>query len=281
MPVLITGAEHALGNAAARAMLAGGGEVRVYLDPLSAPQGAVESYRELGCKTARGQLDDEGLLEAALAQVHTVVHTAAEVATGPGAVLDDVASALSAAVSAGVRRFVLVSHVGAEDPRGNPWLAALAEAEELAEESPLDTVVIRRALTYGPADALTEALIDGAIGADPDAMHTPIFLADLAAALVAADARDRADGALPHLLLPLAGPDMTSLGELIAVLGGQITGGYGGTPPRTGSSQLPAHAIDLLSRDLVPDRTLPTAGTPLRTGAALVREAFGTGPPGA
>ncbi len=109
-------------------------------------------------------------------------------------------------------------------------------------------------------------------------MHAPLFLADLAAGIAAADARDRADGALPHLLVPLAGPDMTSLGELIAVLGGQITGGYGGAPARSVTRDLPAHTIELLSRDLVPDRSLPTAGTTVRVGAAIVREAFGVGP---
>jgi uncharacterized protein YbjT (DUF2867 family) len=278
MPALVTGAEHVLGVAAVRALLQGGGQVRAYLDPLGAPDGTVERLRAMGCKTARGTLDDEAFLEQALEQAHTVVHAAADVLVAPDDVLDDVASVLSAAVSAGVRRFVLVSHVGAEAPAGNAWLEALAEAEDLCVDSPLDTIVLRRALTYGPDDRLTAALIDGAAGAGPDAMHAPLFLADLAAAIVAADARDRADGALPHLLVPLAGPDMTSLGELIAVLGGQITGGYGGAPARAVTRDLPAHVIDLLSRDLVPDRSLPTAGTPVHVGARLVREAFGVGP---
>ncbi len=281
MPVLVTGAEGALGMAAISALLSSGGEVRAYLDPLAAPDGAVERLRAAGCKAARGTLDDEGFLEAALEQVHTVVHAAADVLTAPRDVLDDTASVLSAAVSAGVRRVVLMSHLGVEEPSGNPWLEALAEAEELCIDSPLDTVVLRRALTYGPRDALTAALIDGASGVAPDATHAPIYLHDLGGAVVAADDRDRADGALPHLVVPLGGPDMTSLGELIAMLGGQITGGYGGAPARTRSPLLPDHAIDLLSRDLVPERGLPTAGTSLRTGTALVRDAFGSGPGGA
>jgi uncharacterized protein YbjT (DUF2867 family) len=274
MPVLLTGAEHALGRAAVDALRRGGGELRVYVDPLAAPAGTVERFRSLGCKTARGTLDDEGFLETALEQVHTVVHAAADVATDPDDVLDDAASVLSAAVSAGVRRLVLVSHVGVEAPGGNAWLEALEEAEELCADSPVDTVVIRRTLTYGPEDRLTGVLVEGTAGADPDAMHAPIFLADLAAAVVAADARERADGTFPHLVVPLAGPDMTSLGELVASLGGRIRGAGG--PDAVGD--LPGHVVDLLSRDLVPDRRLPTAGTPLRVGAALVREAFGTGP---
>ena len=280
MPVLVTGAECALGRAAIAALLSSGGEVRAYLDPLVAPDGAVERLRAAGCKAARGTLDDEGFLESAMEQVHTVVHTATDVLTAPDEVLDDAASVLSAAVSAGVRRLVLISHLGVAEASGNAWLEAVAEAEELCVDSPLDTVVIRRALSYGPQDGLTAALVDGAAGVAPDSTHAPLFLSDLGGAVVAADDRDRADGALPHLVVPLGGPDLTSLGELIAMLGGQVTGGYGGAPSRARSPLLPDHAIDLHSRDLVPDRALPSAGTPLRTGTALVRDAFGSGPPG-
>lgn len=278
MPVLVTGTEHASGMAAVRALLRAGGEVRTYLDPTRVPPGTLERLRASGCKAARGTLDDEGFLEQALEQVHTVVHAAADPMEAPDEVLDDLASVLSAALGAGCRRLVLVSHEGADDPRGNPWLEACAEAEQLLVDAPVDTVVIRRTLTYGPDDALTAALIDGAVGADPDATHAPLWMGDLAAALVAADSRDRAIGALPHLLVPLAGPDLTSLGELIAVLGGQVTGGLGGAPARRRPDGLPDHVLDLLSRDLVPGREHPRAGTPLRAGATLVREAFGTGP---
>jgi hypothetical protein len=99
MPVLVTGAEHALGRAAVAALHRSGGEVRAYLDPLAAPDGTIDRLRAAGAKVARGTLDDEGFLETALEQVHSVVHTAADVLTGPDAVLDDVASVLSAAPS--------------------------------------------------------------------------------------------------------------------------------------------------------------------------------------
>jgi uncharacterized protein YbjT (DUF2867 family) len=279
MPVLVTGAERATGMAALRALLRAGGEVRAYLDPLRAPDGTVDRLRALGVKTARGTLDDEGFLETALEQVHTVVHAAADVLVPPEAVLDDAASVLSAAVSAGVRRAVVLSHLGVDRAAGNAWLEALAEVEDLCVDSPVDTVVLRRALTYGIDDELTAALVrSGAAGATPDATHAPLYLTDLAAAVVAADDRDRADGALPHLVVPLGGPDLTSLGELVAVLGGQVYGGVGGAP--SARRGLPEHVLDLLSRDLVPDRRLPTASTTLRQGAALVRESLGTDPGG-
>lgn len=290
MPVLVTGAAHAVGRACARALLRAGGEVRVFLDPEAAPQGALEDYRAQGAKVARGTLDDEGRLELALEQVHTVVHAAADPFTDPEVVLDDLASVASAALGAGCRRIVLVSHLGADDARDNAWLAALAEAEALLAEAPLDTVVIRRALTYGPDDQLTEAVRAGAAGSSVEALHAPLWVDDLAAAAVAADARHRRAGVLPHLLVPLGGPEVASLAELIALLGGQVTGGQvtggqvtggqvtGGqgsaiARPASPGRRLPPHVGDLLSRDLLPPKGALSAGTSPRVGCAQVRAA--------
>jgi uncharacterized protein YbjT (DUF2867 family) len=267
MPVLVTGAEHGAGRACVRALQRDGGEVRAYVDPLAAEAGFVQQLRASGCKVARGTLDDEGTLELALAHAHTVVHAAADLLTDPGAVAEDVATVVAAALGAGVRRIVMLSHLGADDPRGNPWLAALAEAEELLAETPAETVVIRRALTYGPADRLTRVLAATSAGASPDALHTPLWSADLAAGVAAADARDRGAAALPHLVVPLGGPQLMSLGELVALLGGQVL------EPVAAGGPLPAHAVEVLSRDLAPPKGQPTAGTGPERGAAVLRAA--------
>lgn len=279
MPTLVTGAATPAGRACVRALLRGGGEVRAYLDPETAAEGTVGGLRALGVKTARGALDDEGRLELACEQVHTVVHAAADPLVAPATVLDDLATVASAALGAGCRRLVLVSHLGADDPGDNEWLIALGAAEELAADSPVDTVVLRRSLTYGPDDPLTEALVAGAAGADLEAMHAPLWIYDLAAAAVAADARDREDGALPHLLVPLGGPRACSLGELVALLGGQVTGGLRSSIARAvpGQRRLPSHVLDLLSRDLLPPRDAPTAGTSPEAGSDQVRASAGTG----
>lgn len=265
MPVLVTGAEHGAGRACVQALLRTAGEVRVYLDPLGADDDLGPRLRGHGCKVARGTLDDEGTLELALAHAHTVVHAAADLLTDPDDLLEDAATVLAAALGAGVRRVVLVSHLGVDEPRGNPWLEALAEAEALLAESPVETVVIRRALTYGLDDALTRALADSTSGALPDALHMPIYSGDLAAGVAAADGRERA-ALLPHLVVPLGGPRLMSLGELVALLGGQIV------EPREVAAPLPTHAVDLLSRDLVPPKDVPAAGTAPERGASVVRE---------
>lgn len=253
MPVLVTGAEFAEGRAVARALLAGGGEVRVFADPLRVD---IDPLRALGAKVARGQLDDEGLLEMACEQVHTVVHCAAAPLEAPAEVLDGLASVLSAAIGAGCRRLILVSWIGGA---GTAWGTAMRAAEELLVDAPLETVVLRRALTYGPEDPLTEAL--GAAMVPGTARHAPLLLDDLAAAVATADSLRRGPGAGDaHLLLELAGPDVVTLDELAAAL----------APGR--ARPLPPHVVELLGKD-----TPPTAGglggsaTSLAAGAARVR----------
>ena len=266
MPVLVTGVERSAGRACVRALARSGGEVRAYLDPLTGADDLVPRLRASGVKVARGTLDDEGTLELALAEAHTVVHAAADLMAEPDTLLDDAATVLSAALGAGVRRLVLVSHLGAEDARDNPWLAALGDVEELVADAPLETVTLRRTLTYGLDDAVTAALGQSTGGAQPDAMHMPIWVDDLAAGVAAADARDRAAGVLPHLVVVLGGPQLVSLGELVALLGGQVV------DPAVAERTLPAHVIDVLSRDLAPPLDAPSAGTSPERGAAVIRE---------
>jgi uncharacterized protein YbjT (DUF2867 family) len=242
MPVLVTAAETALGRAAAEAFVRTGGQVRVWIDPERAAEATVASLRGLGCKVAQGTPDDEGRLELALEQVHTVVHTGGGPLTEPGEVVEGVASVVSAALGAGCRRIVWLSWLGAEDPGDNAYLQACAEAEALLAESPLETVVIRRALTYAEGDELTAVLAGGVPRALRAAVHAPVHAAAVAIALVAADRRERSAGEL-HLVVEVAGARETTLDGFVDSLD---------VEPGSGRFRdLPAHVADLLGRDTV------------------------------
>jgi nucleoside-diphosphate-sugar epimerase len=253
-----------LGRALSAALLAGGGEVRVFLDETNSQPEQTASWRAAGFKTARGALDDEAHLESALTQVHTVVHAGGEPLDDPAAVLDVAAGVLSAAIGAGCRRFAWASQLAAAEPRGNPYLEACAQIELLLAEAPLDTVVIRRALTYGPGDPLTAALASGALAWHPEAAaarHRPLFVGDLAAAVAAAD-RERRGVSDSHVVLGLVGPDPIGLGEFARLLG---------APAGASGPRLPSHVADLLARELSDDAT--RASTPLAEGVAAVNAA--------
>ena len=244
MPVLITGAETAEGRAAAHRFLRSGGQVRVFVDETATD--AADALRAAGCVVARGTLDDEGHLETAAEQVHTVVHLAGGPMTDPDTVLDDAATVLSAAIGAGCARMIWASHVGADHPRGNAYLEACAEVESMLGDAPLETVVVRRSLTYGPADPLTEALAAGSLpGAAAESTHQPLYVADLAMVLVEAD-RIRGDVADLAIALTLTGPTEVVLGgfaDLLAAPGRD----------RWSAPSLPPAVADLLTRDLVVD----------------------------
>jgi uncharacterized protein YbjT (DUF2867 family) len=235
MPVLVTGAETGLGRATVRALAGAGGEVRAYLDAEVAGDEEAAELRRWGCKTALGTIDDEGRLELALEQVHTVVHCWGGPLTGPGAELDGVAGALSAALGAGCRRFVWASHLGADDPAGVAYLAACAEAEALLADATLESIVLRRSLTYGEDDELTRRLAGSAVR--PDALHAPLALGDLAGAIARADLLRSVREV--NVVVELGGPETLTFAEIAAALG-------------AGKAPLPATTVALYDRDLLP-----------------------------
>jgi uncharacterized protein YbjT (DUF2867 family) len=260
MPVLVTGAQTALGRAVVRTLLGQGGQVRAYVDEAQAPEGLVAQLRGHGCKVARGTLDDEGLLELALAQVHTVAHLATGFLDDPTTLLDDLAGVVAAAIGAGCRRFIWLSHLGAGEPgAGDAVLAASAEGEALLAESPFESIVIRRDLTYGPDDPFTAALGAGVPEALESVRRAPLYVDDLAAAVVAAD-RHRRDTSAPQIVVELAGPQVLGIGELAA----RLSAGQGRLRPLGGAGALPAHTTRLLGVDREPGpATLGREGTPL------------------
>lgn len=247
MPVMVTGAESAEGRATATWLRRSGGEVRVFVARAAAEE--AEVLRSAGCKVARGDLDDEGHLETALEQVHTVVHLAGGPMTDPDAVLDDAATVLSAAMGAGCRRMMWASHLGADAPRGNAYLEACAETEALLDDAPLETIVVRRALTYGVGDVLTEALAAGALPPEAaESTHSPLYAGDLAMVLAEADRVRGGVGDL-SLTLALAGPTEVLAGAFADLLAAPDR------DPRRAPG-LPFHVVDLLARDLVDDKAL-------------------------
>jgi uncharacterized protein YbjT (DUF2867 family) len=269
MPVLVTGPETTVGRAAVDALLRTGGQVRTYVDPDVAGADVVEDLRRAGCHVARGDLADESRLELALEQVHTVVHLAGGPMADSGDEVDEVASTLSAAIGARCKRFVWLSHLGADRPAGNPYLEACAEVESLLADGPLESIVLRRALTYGPADPLTAVIAAGEVpAAVAQARHSPVFAEDLAAAIVQAD-RPRGSTEALHLVVAVAGPRDMTVADLVEQLAPAADAAARGltVPPR--ATVLPAHVLDLLSRDLVREQgVLGAEGTTVEAAVA-------------
>lgn len=267
MPVLVTGVEDAVGWLVVRRLRAQGGEVRAFCDLERPVRADVDALRALRCKVAQGALDDEGHVESALTQAHTVLHLATSPLVAAGRLLDAAATVVGAAVSVGARRLVLLSSVAAAEPAGDPWLEALAEAEAVAAAAPLESVILRCAPTYGPVSAGSDgstALLAAAWGDTP---LRPLWAGDVADLVVATD-RDRVGADRDLLLrLSLAGPE-----ELPAATFAARLRAAGVTPLPT-----PGDAASFLDRSVpLPEGWLGRDGTPPTRGLQFLTAA-GTG----
>jgi hypothetical protein len=173
----------------------------------------------MGCKVALGDLDDEGHLEAALEQVHTVAHCWTGPLHDPGEQIEVAATLGSAVLGAGVRRLIWVCEL-ARDER-NPYLAAGTQIRELFHALPLETVTLSTGLRYSDGDAFTARLHAGWLsGSDVarEAVHAPIHIDDVARAVVVAD-RQRGSRHEMHAHLTLVGPERHTLAGFLRRLG--------------------------------------------------------------
>jgi uncharacterized protein YbjT (DUF2867 family) len=212
VPVLITGAHRPLARRVAAALLEEGGEVRVHAT------GDVAALRAGGAIVAAGEGDDEGHLEAALAQVHTAVHVGRGVlAPSAETIVTEAGTLARAAAGAGVRRIVALSVVGATVDATDPLRAAYGEAEELLAAAPVPTVVVRTSLVDTPAirDALATA---GLSSQERQVPVAPVRPEDIVALIVAFD-RLRSSAASGHAAFAADGPVTRSLGAYLERVG--------------------------------------------------------------
>ncbi|CAN5819838.1 hypothetical protein BH23ACT10_BH23ACT10_01000 [soil metagenome] len=242
MPVLVTGAESGLGARVLQQLRLSGGQIRAYLDATVADADTAAALRATGCKVALGELDDEGHLEAALAQVHTVAHCWGGPLHDLEAQLNVAGTVASAALGAGVRRLVWVRELAVDAT--NPYLALLGQIGELFDELPIETVVFAVSLRHGIGDPLTARLAGGWLsgsGVDADAAHAPIDLDDVARAVAVAD-RQRGTARELHVRLGLRGPEEMSLREFLLRIGAPGLDGPAPVAPP------PQWVVDWLSR---------------------------------
>lgn len=211
MPVLLTRPSSAVARATAVLLLDDGAQVRLFGPDVPS------ELKARGAFAAVGSPDDHGLLEAALAQVHTMVHV------GPGLGVADAAHleaegvlALDAAARAGVQRVVLLSLPGADPASPDPLRAAAGRLEAHAAAGPYPSVVVRCGLVD------TNATRD-ALAALPGTTHdhvevAPVRVEDLAAGLLAID-EARSEATEGHVVFHAVGPERLPLAEYLDRVG--------------------------------------------------------------
>lgn len=172
---------------------------------------------------AIGSLEDARTLRSALVGVETVIHLAGQEWRGRhgdllGVDVNGTRALVEAAREAGVRRFVYVSHLGADRASAYPVLKAKGIAEEFIRQSGLPHLILRSALLYGREDVLVNtlaALIRFSPGvlwlpSDGGTMLQPLWVDDLATCLE----WSLNDEALLNQTVSLGGPEFVSVENL-------------------------------------------------------------------
>ncbi len=252
MPALVTAAHQRLSRRIARRLLDEGGEVRAYAD------GDVSLLRAAGAIVATGEVDDEGRLEAAMAQVHTVVHVGGGLLHRDAEAIDREAAVVArAAENAGVRRLVALSLPGADPDAADPLRRAKGRAERHLAAAEVPTVVLR--LSWVDTDALLDAMLTSGLGREfGETEIAPVRVEDVVELVVEFD-RARSSAASGHLVVAADGPERLRLAEWLERRTGRASGHAGAGSADTGTG--------LVGRRLVDEASAP-----------LLRSAVGSGP---
>lgn len=158
--ILITGGTGFVGRALVRQLFDSGYPVRTLLRPSPhtprLPKGVPVEVAVVGLGDVRG-------LRAALRDVDTVIHLAGTEHQGRNAnlLLTDIQGTRNlaqAAKSAGVKRFIYLSHIGADRASAYPVHKAKGIAEEHIRKAGVPHTIIRSSIIYGPEDHFTTNL---------------------------------------------------------------------------------------------------------------------------
>ncbi len=257
MPVLVTGATGLVGRALVAQLLAEGAQVRAYVRRDDA------ALRAAGAHIAIGAADDVPRLESALTRAHTIVHLIGGVWPEEGTSYDllnrdSTEAAVIAAHAADVKRFIFLSFVGADAGSPNEFLAAKGRAEAHITTSSLEHAILRCvpiAEGLGPTmQRLGRGRGAGLPGSGAQRVN-PVSLAEVVAAIVAADSREAAvNGAWE-----LGGPEAMTMRDAAArfMPGARVV---------RATRSAPAALLKLYAGDMTAERNAVTAlGLPAPT----------------
>jgi nucleoside-diphosphate-sugar epimerase len=246
--VLVTGAHTSVGARIVRRILEEGGEVRAF------GAGVEGSLRTAGAIVADADADDEGRLEAALEQVHTVIHPGLGLLDAPGIPAEVAAATLAtAAENAAVQRVIPLSILSAGDT--DRYREAKGRVERLLADTSVPTVVLRTGLVA--TEELLVRLRSLPSGApERDVIHAPLHPEDLLDVLAALD-NLRSTAQEGHVVFHAVGPEQAALGDWLDAQAG-AAGGGGGPASRVGTVYRPVAAGSLLADALATDAWRPS-----------------------
>lgn len=158
--ILITGATGFIGRALMRQLMESGRDLRVLIRP---SRRSPRLPKGLPIDVAVASLTDERAVRGALKGVDVIFHLAGAEWQGRNADLLTVdmqgtANLAAVAAEAGVKRMLMVSHLGASRSSGYPVFRAKGIAEEHIRRSGIPHTIFRTSVVFGPDDHFTTSL---------------------------------------------------------------------------------------------------------------------------
>jgi uncharacterized protein YbjT (DUF2867 family) len=183
-----------------------------------------------GVEVAQGSVvSGEGLPEA-MAEVEKVVHLVAIIRESgdqsfEGVIWRGTERVVEAATVAGVKKFVYVSAIGAQDDPTYPYLQAKWQAERAVTRSGLNHTILRPSIVFGEGDEFINALASLVrynplvpVAGNGRTKFQPIWVEDLVTCIVAC----LDEGAHSGEVLEVGGPEQLSYDEMLDVVKGAL-----------------------------------------------------------
>jgi len=172
--ILVTGATGFIGRVLVRHLYASGYPVRTLLRP--SPR-TPRLPRGVPVEAAVVSLSDRRGLRAALRDVDIIIHLAGSEWQGRSANLletdiQGTQNLAGVAKDAGIKRFIFISHIGADRASAFPVHKAKGIAEEHIRKSGVPHTIIRSSIVFGPEDHFTTDLA-GLLRVSPGIFFTP------------------------------------------------------------------------------------------------------------
>ena len=158
--ILVTGGTGFIGQLVVRQLKLADQSIRLLLRPSRHSPKIPYGY---AIDAAISSLSDERSLRAAMKGVDTVIHLVGSERLSSRADFSNVdvlgtQTLVRAASEAGIRRFIYLSHLGADQSSAYPVLRAKGLAEVAISRSTMNFTILQSAVAYGPGDQFTTSL---------------------------------------------------------------------------------------------------------------------------
>ena len=249
--ILIVGATGQLGGLITTDLLSRGEDIRVLVRPGRYPRDLIAA----GVHAVTADLKDRESLQLACEGVETVITTANSTARGAPDTVESVdrqgnLNLIEAAETAGVRRFLFVSALGASPGHPLPLLSAKGEAEQRLHSTGMAWTVFQPNVFMDKLIPLVVGV--PALAGDPvtlvgtgDRRHSFVTMSDVAAYVIATIGREESSGKT----LVIGGPQPVSWRDVIACfereLGRKLP--VRTVSPHEAPPDMPTFVIDLLT----------------------------------